>query len=176
MQLKKKSGKVKLIFKTILVLFLVLVFFEMGLIGSYTIVTSKVPDIEMLVDLQVKSVLDVFSFENLNKTISKGIKTYQITNSEDVAKTLKNLTGLDGINIHDMNATSIEDLKSGKTIDIKIEVLGYSPIDSKSDQITLSQTPDVRLVASAKASPVNNKVKIDIFTIQVISTAKINNS
>jgi hypothetical protein len=170
---KKKSSKIKIIFKVILVLFLVLVFFEMGLIGSYTIVTSKAPDIEGLVDMQVQSVLEVFSIENLNKTLTKSLETYQITNPDAVAKTLKNLTNVDGINIKDMNASTNENLKEGKTVNVKIEVLGYSNIDSSSDQIILNHAPDVRIIASATAKPVNKKVKIEISSIQIISTAQI---
>jgi hypothetical protein len=172
-RIKKKTSKIKVISKIILVLFLILVFFEMGLIGSYTIVTSNAPDIEGLIDMQVKYVLEVFSVENLNKAVTKDLEIYQISNSEDVATTLKNLTNVDGINIRDINASSKEVLKNGNTGDVKIEVFGYSNVNSLSDQIILNKNPDIKIVASAKGKIVNKKIKIEISSIQIISTVTI---
>ncbi|GAA5819172.1 MAG: conserved hypothetical protein [Methanobrevibacter sp. CfCl-M3] len=167
-------GKVGSIIKVFLVLVLMLVFFEAGLIGSYTIVTSEVPDIQNLVNMQAQSLLDIFNKDNLEKIIVKDPNVYQISNRVDVGNALKGLANVDGVNVNDMNATSNQTLNR-KPINVEIVTFGYSGFDSSGDEIIIKSSPDLKVVASAVASYYSkNKVKIDISTIKIISVVKIN--
>ncbi|MDR2624217.1 MAG: hypothetical protein LBC39_06595 [Methanobrevibacter sp.] len=165
-------GKIGNIIKILSILFLMLVFFEAGLIGSYTIVTSEVPNIQALVDMQVQSILEIFNKKNVDRIITKDPNVYRISNVDDVADTLKNLAQVDGVNINDMNATSYQSL-NGKTVDVNIEVLGYSGVNNSGGEITIKTTPDLKITASATAKPTAKKVKIDISTIKIISVMQL---
>ncbi|MDR3223404.1 MAG: hypothetical protein LBT66_06740 [Methanobrevibacter sp.] len=166
-------GKIGTAIKVLLVLFLMLVFFEAGLIGSYTIVTSESPNVQELINMQIQSILGIINPDSVDKVLTKEPNVYQISNNFDVADALKNLTNADGININDMNATSYQSLNN-KPIDIEIDTFGFSGVDDSSGGITIKGTPDLKIIASATATSSNKKVKVDISTIKITSVMNIN--
>ncbi|MDR3291580.1 MAG: hypothetical protein LBT10_05445 [Methanobrevibacter sp.] len=166
-------GKIGTAIKALLVLFLMLVFFEAGLIGSYTIVTSEAPNVQELINMQIQSILGIINQDTVDKILTKDPNVYQISNKFDVVDALKSLANADGININDMNATSYQSLNN-KPIDIEIETFGFSGIDNSSGGITIKGTPDLKIIASATATPNSKKVKVDISTIKIISVMNLN--
>ncbi|MDR2829485.1 MAG: hypothetical protein LBB45_00315 [Methanobrevibacter sp.] len=167
-------GKIGDIMKILLILSLMIVFFEAGLIGSYTIVTSEIPNIQGLVDMQIQSILDIFNKENINNIIGKDSNIYKISNGANVADALKGLAQVDGININAMNATSNQSLNGKKIINVKIEALGYSGISDSSVGVIIKATPDLKVTASATAKQDGKKIKIDTSTIKIISVMQLN--
>ena len=57
--------------RIILVVIVFIAFFEVGLISSYTIVTTDIPDVKGLIDVQIDKILSIFSPSNVNKVLIK---------------------------------------------------------------------------------------------------------
>ncbi|MGL6298497.1 MAG: hypothetical protein ACRC1M_04950, partial [Methanobacteriaceae archaeon] len=115
-------------------------FFEMGLLGSYTIVTSEQPDIQNLIDFQVNTVMSLFSSENVDDLLTKEPSKINITNKEEVAKDLAALAGVDGININSINTTTYQSADSNKVM-VNITCLAYPKANITSTQISISTKP-----------------------------------
>ena len=88
------------IIKSFLIILLFIGFFEAGLISSYTIVTSKVPDVNGLIDLQIETITNLFNPSNLNEMIVRDPDTVDVRNRIEVAEKLKSLAKIDGVNIN----------------------------------------------------------------------------
>ena len=75
--------------KIILIIIFLAVFFEAGLISSYTIVTSQPPDVGKLIGMQVDEITSLLSFgSGFNILNSQSNK--KINNIDEVAEALKN--------------------------------------------------------------------------------------
>jgi len=172
---KQQSNIVGNVLKGILVLLLLVGFFEVGLLSSYTIVTSQAPDVRGLIDLQLESISSIFSSDNINEILIKDPGVSNISNADEVADYLTNITKIDGVNVKNMNATSYQSF-SDDNIDVEIEALGYASVNVTSGQIVLSENPDYKIIASAKANPSYTGVKIDISTIKIVSVIKLYNN
>lgn len=171
------------IIKFILFLILFGIVFELGLLSSYTIVTSQPPDVGKLVDMQVTKVTALWdSISGANKGPS--VKTVNITNIDVVADSLKSKTGLDGINVDTLGAI----LPSGSTsdtVDVTLTGTGYkenqtggvtnNASGSSSGQIVIKQSEVYSITATAKAKKKSGKVEVDVNTIQVTALKKIYN-
>ena len=59
------------IVRIILIIVLFVVFFELGLFSSYTIVTAEAPNPQALIDMQISKVTEFFSPENVNEALIK---------------------------------------------------------------------------------------------------------
>lgn len=160
------------IIKILLIIFLFIGFFEVGLISSYTIVTSEAPDIQELIDLQIDAITGLFTSENINEIIVRDPESINITNSIAVANTLKSLAKIDGVNIDTMNVTTYEN-PNNENIEVTITALGYATVNSTKGQIILSQDPQYKVIASAKASPNSKGIEIDISSIKITSVLSL---
>jgi hypothetical protein len=158
------------ILKIILIIFLFIGFFEAGLFSSFTIVTSDIPDIKGLIDIQIDAITGFFSQENVEGVLFKDPDVLNVTNPVEVADALTSLTKVDGVNIDDINATTYE---NGDDIQVNVNALGYSSANESSSQIILSQTPDYQIVASATGKKVGGGVEIDISTVKIVSLIKL---
>ncbi|WP_211261680.1 hypothetical protein [Methanobrevibacter filiformis] len=147
-------------------------FFEAGLLGSYTIVTSEAPDVKGLIDSQIDSIMSLVNSNQVNNLLIKDPTIIQVTNKMDVADALKEQANVDGVSVDQMNVSTYQNLE-GSNIEVNIEALGYSSVNVSSGQIVLSQTPDYQVVAKAKAKADGHGVEIDTSTIKITSVLKL---
>ena len=152
----------------------VLAFFEAGLISSYTLVTSKPPDIEKLIEMQIDTVSSLLdSGKNLTSTITGGPEEVKIINNADVADALKAKTKLDGINIRSLNATTTHDTGL-ENIEINITATGYRENQTGgTGQIVIRATEQFTVTAAARAETRSSGVWVDVNTIRILSVTRI---
>jgi hypothetical protein len=172
---KQKTNILGNVLKIILVLVLLAAFFEVGLISSYTIVTSQAPDVKGLIELQIDSITDIFNSNNFNSMLVKDPNTYNLSNSEDVANKLVSMTGVDGVNVNNMTAESYQS-SDDSSMDLTIEALGYSSVNVTSTQIVLNENPDFKIIASAKGTSTVNGIQVDLSTIKITSILRLYNT
>lgn len=160
------------IIKFFLIIFLFIGFFEAGLISSYTIVTSEVPDVKGLIDLQIETITNLFNSNNINDMITKNPDLVNISNKMEVADKLKSLAKIDGVNINSINATTYENSRSG-SFELTLTALGYEGSNSTSGEIILTQDPQYKITATATGKYTDKGVEIDIKTIKITSVLNI---
>ena len=139
------------IVRIILIVVLFIVFFELGLFGSYTIVTSEAPNIQGLIDMQISKITGIFSPDNVNQILVKDPTPVSISNKKDVALKLEELSKVDGVNYESINVTTTEDPDNSE-FNVTIEALGYASPNSTSGQIVISQDPSFKIIAKGIAS------------------------
>lgn len=154
------------IFRIILVVILFIVFFEVGLFSSYTIVTSEAPDVQGLINMQIDEIASFISPDNVNKVLIKDPTPVKIDNKQQVALKIENLSKVDGVNIDSMNMTTYSN-PDDDTLTVTIEVLGYASPNSTSSQIIISRDPSYKIVATGNATSGGN-VNVDSIKIQSI--------
>jgi len=157
--------------KIILILLLFIGFFEAGLLSSYTIITSEAPDVKGLIDLQINTIAEFFSSENINNVLIKDPEQVNITNKADVAQNLSTLAKVDGVDVDNFNVTTYSG-SSGEIL-VNITTLGYASPNTKSGQIILSGTPDYIITATALANRTNKKITVDTSTLKIMSILKL---
>lgn len=160
------------ILKIILIIVLFVVFFELGLFSSYTIVTAEAPNIQGLVDMQISKIQEFFSPEKVNEALIKDPTPVNISNTKDVGLKMESLSQVDGVNVDSMNITTLED-KDNKNFTVNIEALGYASPNSTSGQIVISQDPSYKVIATAQASYKENGLMVDPNTITITSILKL---
>lgn len=158
--------------RIILVVVLFVVFFEVGLFSSYTIVASEAPDIQGLIDMQISKITGIFNSENVNNALVKDPTAVNISNKMDVAKSLEDLSKVDGVNVDSMNVTTYDDTDN-KELNITIEALGYASPSSNSSQIVISQDPSYKIVAEGNATYKNGELVVDADSINIQSILKL---
>lgn len=158
--------------KIILIILLFIGFFEAGLLSSYTIITSEAPDVKGLIDLQINTIADFFSSENINNVLIKDPEQVNVTNKIDLADNLSALAKVDGIDIDTLNVTTYSNAESGE-IAVNITALGYSSPNTTSGQIVLSGEPDYLITATAMANVTSSGIKVDLSTLKIISILKL---
>ena len=160
------------VLRILLVIVLFIIFFEVGLFSSYTIVTAEVPDVKGLIDMQVNQIRGIFSPQNVNNVLIKDPTPVNFTNQRDVAHRMEELSNVDGVNVDSMNATTVEDTHENK-FNVTIEALGYAAPNSTSGQIVISQQPSYKVIVKAVASYRNDELVVDTNTMQVESVLKL---
>ncbi|MGC9517703.1 MAG: hypothetical protein ACP5C3_08410 [Methanomicrobiales archaeon] len=164
------------ILKFILFLVFFLVFFEAGLVSSYTIVTSEPPDIEKLIDFQFNAISSLLNFEGLNSTFAPTPESFNITNPTEVAEALKSRGKLDGINLESMSATTFADTNSDN-FQINITATGYKESVTGGNKtggaIVIAPNETYSIKATAVASMKEKGIEININTIQIVSIGRL---
>jgi len=155
-----------------LIIVLFIVFFELGLFSSYTIVTAEAPNVQGLIDMQISKVQEIFSPEKVNEALIKDPTPVNITNKKDVALKMETLSKVDGVNVDSMNITTYDD-KDNKNLTVNIEALGYASPNSTSGQIVISQDPSYKVIASADASYKGDGLRVDENTVTITSILKL---
>jgi hypothetical protein len=163
------------VLRIVLIVVLFLIFFEVGLFSSYTIVTAEAPSIHNLVDMQIEKVTGILSPENVDDVLIKDPTPVNISNKKDVALHMQEISNVDGINVESMNITTYED-KDNKNFTVNIEALGYDSPKSTSGQIVISQTPSYKIIAKGLASYNDNGLMVDEDTMTISSVLKLYNS
>ncbi len=160
------------VLRIILIIVLFIIFFEIGLISSYTIVTAEAPNVHNIVDMQISKVTGIFSPENVNEVLIKDPTPVNISNKKDVALKMQTLSKVDGINVDSMNVTTYED-KDNKNFTVTIEALGYDSPKSTSGQIVISQTPSYKIIAKGIASYKDTGLMVDDDKLVINSVLKL---
>ena len=160
------------ILRVVLIIVLFIVFFELGLFSSYTIVTAEAPNVQGLIDMQVSKVQEMFSPEKVNEALIKDPTPVNITNKKDVALKMETLSKVDGVNVDSMNITTYDDTDN-KNLTVNIEALGYASPNSTSGQIVISQDPSYKVIATADASYKGDGLRVDENTVAITSILKL---
>ena len=160
------------ILKIVLIVVLFIVFFELGLFSSYTIVTAEAPNIQGLIDMQISKVQEMISPEKVNEVLIKDPTPVNITNKKDVALKIESLSKVDGVNYDSMNITTYEDIDN-KNFTVNIEALGYDSPNSTSGQIVISQDPSYKVIATGQASYKENGLRVDENSVTITSILKL---
>lgn len=158
--------------RIILIIVLFIVFFEIGLISSYTIVTSEAPNVQGLIDMQISKVTGMFTPEKVNEMLIKDPTPVNITNKKDIALKMEDLSQVDGVNVDSMNVTTYEDA-SNKNFTVTIEALGYASPNSTSGQIVISQTPSYKIIAKGNATYKDTGLEVDERSVYINSVLKL---
>ena len=161
------------ILRILLVIVLFIIFFEVGLFSSYTIVTAEAPDVRGLIDMQVSKISSVFSPQAVNEVLIKDPTPVNFTNHKDVALKMEQLSNVDGVNVDSMNASTNDDANKSDSINITIEALGYAAPNSTSGQIVISQNPSYKMIVSSVASYKNGELVVDTDKMKVDSVLKL---
>ena len=161
------------IVRILLIIVLFVVFFEIGLFSSYTIVTAEAPNIQGLIDMQISKIAGIFSPENVNEVLIKDPTEVKISNKKDVGLKMEELSKVDGVNVDSMNITTYDELDNNENITVNIEALGYASPNSTSGQIIISQDPSYKVIASAQASFKENGLRVDPNTLSITSILKL---
>lgn len=158
--------------RIILIIILFVIFFEVGLFSSYTIVTAEAPNIQGLIDMQVSKITGIFSPESVNNVLIKDPTNLSISNKKDVALQMESLSKVDGVNVDSMNITTFDDTDE-ENVTVSIEALGYASPNSTSGQIVISQDPSYKVIASAQADHKSSGWKVDKNTLTISSILKL---
>jgi hypothetical protein len=156
--------------KFILFLIFFAVFFEAGLISSYTIVTSQPPDVGTLIGMQIEEITSFLSFGSGSKILNPQTNL-NITNYQDVASKLNNKTGLD-INVQTLAAQTTASTKQ-TVFPVNITAMGYQNLISggNSSVIVITANQTYSITASANASLSNGEVIVDVDSIKITSSS-----
>ena len=158
--------------RIILMIILFVVFFEVGLFSSYTIVTAEAPNVQGLIDMQIDKITNFFNPEKVNDALIKDPTPVSISNKKDVAMQLENLSKVDGVNVESMNVTTRDDT-SKENITVSIEALGYASPNSTSGQIVISQDPSYKIIAAADATLKGSGLRVNTDSITITSVLKL---
>ena len=96
------------VLRIILIVVLFVIFFEIGLVSSYTIVTSEAPNVQGLIDMQISKITGIFNPAKVNDMLIKDATHLNITNKKDVALKMESLSKVDGVNVDSMNITTYD--------------------------------------------------------------------
>ena len=160
------------IVRIILIIILFVIFFEVGLFSSYTLVTSEAPNIQGLLDMQVDKISSMLSPEKVNEALIKDPTPVNITNKKDVALKMEEMSKVDGVNVDSMNVTTRDDIKN-KNLTVSIEALGYASPNSTSGQIIISQDPSYKIIAAADATYRGNGLMVNPDSMTITSVLKL---
>jgi len=147
-------------------------FFEAGLICSYTIVTSQPPDVGKLVNMQLEEISSFFNFGS-NSVLSNQ-ETITILNPYDVANAL-NSSNVNSIDVQSLAAVTSQDTSSGNNITVNITATGYNDVTSGSNtsSIVISPNSTYSIVATATGETTSKGIMIDLSTIKITSVKKL---
>jgi hypothetical protein len=159
--------------KIILFIAFFAVFFEAGLISSYTIVTSQPPDVGKLLGMQIDEIASFLNFGS-GSSILNTPTTKKIDNVDEVADALKSKAGLDGINLQTIQAQVSGNTKA-TTIPVNLTAQGYKDAISggNTSQIVISANETYSITATATATLKSGELIIDVNTIQITSSRKL---
>lgn len=160
------------IVRIVLIIVLFVVFFELGLFGSYTIVTAEAPDIHGLIDMQISKISSFLNPEKVNQVLIKDPTPVSISNKKDIALELEKMSKVDGVNYDSINVTTVEDTDESE-FNVTIEALGYASPNSTSGQIVITQTPSYKIIAKGIASNKGTGLMVQENTVKINSVLKL---
>lgn len=153
-------------------------FFEAGLISSYTIVTSQPPNVGKLVNVQIEELSSLLTLGSGNSI--KKQATEPIYNTNEVAAALTTKAGLSGVNLQSLSA-QVSSTKN-TVIPVNLTVMGYQYASSgnisqteagASGQVIINANDTYSVTATANATLVNGELDIDVNSIQILSSQRL---
>jgi hypothetical protein len=172
------------IIKFILFLIIFGIVFELGLLSSYTIVTSQSPDVGKLIDMQVTKLTAIWNSISPGSDNGQTVKTVNVTNVDVVANALKAKTQLSGINVDTLGAI-LPDSSISDNITVTLIATGYkenqtggvtsNTSGSSNGQIVIKNSEIYSITATATAKKKSKGVEVDVNTIQVTALKKLYN-
>ena len=163
------------VLRIILIVVLFVIFFEIGLVSSYTIVTSEAPNVQGLIDMQISKITGIFNPAKVNDMLIKDATHLNITNKKDVALKMESLSKVDGVNVDSMNITTYDN-PDKKNFTVTIEALGYESPNSSSGQIVISKIPSYKIIAKANATYKDSGLTVNENSIVINSVLKLYNT
>lgn len=163
------------VLRIILIIVLFVIFFEIGLVSSYTIVTSEAPNVQGLIDMQISKITGIFNPAKVNDMLIKDATHINITNKKDVALKMESLSKVDGVNVDSMNVTTYDN-PDKKNFTVTIEALGYESPNSSSGQIVISKIPSYKIIAKANATYKDSGLTVNENSIVINSVLKLYNT
>ncbi|MDO8869464.1 MAG: hypothetical protein Q7V10_01805 [Methanobacteriaceae archaeon] len=166
------------ILKFIIFLVFFIVFFEVGLVSSYTIVTSQPPDIEKLMNMQVDRISAIFNVGgDVNKALTGTPDILNISNTNLVSQSLQIKAKLDGVDIKTLNATSFAD-QSKSPVPVNLTIMGYKENSTGGNstgggQIVITPSADFMITATANANSTSKGFLIDLNSIKIVSISRM---
>ena len=160
------------VLRIILIIIIFLIFFEVGLISSYTIVTAEAPNVSDLVDMQISKITSFFSPKTVNQALIKDPTPLSIINKKDVALKMEEQSNVDGVNVESMNVSTYDDTDNEYLI-VNIEALGYASPKTSSSQIVISQDPSYKIIATGNATYKSEGLKVDPDSITINSVLQL---
>ncbi|AXV37671.1 MAG: hypothetical protein KO217_07680 [Methanobacteriaceae archaeon] len=166
------------IIKFILFLLVFFLFFEAGLVSSYTIVTSQPPDIEKLFDFQINAIASLLNFEGLNSTFTPTPDSFNATNPTEVVEALKTKGGIDGINLDTLTITTFADTDN-ENFQVNITATGYKESISGSGSnktggtIVIAPNETYSIRATAVGNMTAKGIEINVNTIKIVSVGRL---
>lgn len=158
--------------KIILIIILFIAFFEIGLFSSYTIVSGEIPDVQSIIKMQTDALGSFFSSENVGSVLVKDPTEINVTNRFDLAHELTKKANIDGVTVNNMTITT--DSNYGEeNITVTIDTYGFSAPLSTSGQIVITNEPNYKVKAVAKATYSWEGYTIDLSTIKIVSILKM---
>ncbi len=161
--------------RIILIVLLFVVFFEIGLFSSYTIVNAEVPDPGELLDMQVNTITSFFSPDNVGGLLIKDPDEINVTNKYDLADKLSEVAEVDGVNVENMTIATSADTDE-EPFNATVTAYGYSTPKGSSGSIVISGEPDYKISASVLIKHTINGYEADLDTISVDSILKVYDS
>ena len=163
------------VLRIILIVVIFIIFFEVGLISSYTIVTSEAPNVQGLIDMQISKITGMFTPEKVNNMLIKDPTPVNITNKKDIALKMESMSQVDGVNYESMNITTYDD-PNKSNFTVTIEALGYDSPNSTSGQIVISKVPSYKIIAKGNATYKDNGLTVDERSVVINSILKLYNT
>ncbi len=162
------------IVKFILLLVLFGVFFEAGLISSYTIVTGQPPDVNKLINSQLD---EISSFLQMLQGSGKNTQeTIKINNPDSVATAIQNKSNMDGVNLQTLSAHTNESTDKD-VINITITVMAYKTTTTASNvtngSIVIKPNETYSITATAIGKTENGGITVDINSIIITTIRKL---
>lgn len=163
------------VLRIILIVVIFFIFFEVGLVSSYTIVTSEAPNVQGLIDMQISKITGMFTPEKVNDMLIRDPSPVNITNKKDVALKMESISQVDGVNYESMNVSTYDDPKKSN-FTVTIEALGYDSPNSTSGQIVISKVPNYKIIAKGNATYKDNGLTVNENSIVITSVLKLYNT
>lgn len=166
------------ILKVILFIILFAVFFEAGLISSYTIVTSQPPDVAKLLEMQIEQISALLNLGSPgSSTVIPNQQVVKILNPDEVADAIKGRTGMSGVNLQTMSASTFDTVAKNKNITVNITATGYKEVVTGSNvtggTIVIKNNETYSITATAVAEVKTGGVTVNLMNIQITSLRKL---
>jgi hypothetical protein len=162
------------VIKLILFLVLFVVFFEAGLVSSYTIVTGQPPDVTKLINGQIDEITSFIKL--LQGSGNSTQKTIEINNKDPVVKTIQNKTNMDGVNLQTLAAHTNESTSKDQ-INITITVMAYKTTTTSGNgtngSIVIKPNETYSITATAIGKTENGGITVDINSIIITTIRKL---
>lgn len=151
------------IFKILMFIIGIFIFFEIGLFASYTVISSEIVDPVEIVSVQVNELSDFIGSLTGKKNL-KDQDTLNITNDAEVALLLNNLTNL-SVNLNSVTAKVSSDDTGNQTVTITALASKDSQVSS-GGAIIISPEQTYSITATATGEVYSSgKVKINASTL-----------